>query len=179
MGRAGAILLVIAAIALPSIGSTQKQKTYKWTDENGVVQFSDIPPAPNSDRSAEADQRDRDEIEQRDRMLLETYGSVAEIEDLRNRRIEAMESQITSAEDYLGKLREKLVALQADAGNFKPYSTREDAPQIPESLALDMSQTTAAIPQYEQMLPRMRADQAATKKSFDDAIARFRELKGD
>ena len=170
---------MIAAIALPSIGSAQKQKLYKWTDENGVVQYSDVPPAPNRDRSAQADQRAKDEIAQRDRILLETYSSVAEIEDLRNRRIEAMESQIKSNEDYLGKLREKLVALQADASNFKPYSTREDAPQIPESLALDMSQTTAAIPQYEQTIPRMRADQAAMKKSFDDAIARFRELKGE
>ena len=177
MGKAGAILLVIAAIALPSISSAQK--LYKWTDENGGVHYSDIPPAPNRDRSAQADQRAKDESAQRDRMLLETYSSVAEIEDVRNRRIEEMESRIKGTEDYLGKLREKLVTLQADASQFKPYSTREDSPQIPESLALEMSQTTAAIPQYEQTLPRMRADQAAMKKSFDDSIARFRELKGE
>jgi len=177
VGRAGAILLVIAAISLPSVGSAQK--TYKWIDENGVVQYSDIPPAPNRDPSAQADRKAKDEIARRDRVLLETYSSVAEIEALRDRRIEAMESQIASTEDYLGNLREKLVALQADASNFKPYSTSPDAPQIPESLALDMSQTIAAIPQYEQTLPRMRADQAAQKKQFDEDIARFRELQGD
>jgi len=176
VGKAGAILLVIAAIALPSISSAQK--LYKWTDENGGVHYSDIPPPPNRDPNAQADKRATDEIA-RDRLLLETYSSVAEIEDVRNRRIEEMELQIKGTEDYLGQLREKLVTLQADASQFKPYSTREDAPQIPESLALEMSQTTAAIPQYEQTLERKRADQAATKKSFDDDIARFRELKGD
>ena len=176
MGRAGAILLVIAAIALPSISSAQK--LYKWTDENGGVHYSDIPPPPNRDPNAQADKRATDEIA-RDRLLLETYSSVAEIEDVRNRRIEETESQIKVAEGYLGNLRKKLADLQADASQFKPYSTREDSPQIPESLALDLSQTTAAIPQYEQTLERKRADQAATKKSFDDDIARFRELKGD
>ena len=177
MGRTSAILLVVAAIALPTIGSAQK--LYKWTDENGGVHYSDIPPAPNRDPSAEADQKAKEESAQRDRTLLEKYSSVGEIEDLRNRRIEETESQIKVAEGYLGNLRKKLADLQADASQFKPYSTREDAPQIPESLALDMSQTTAAIPQYEERLPRMRADQAATKKSFDDDIARFRQLKGD
>ena len=172
MGRVGAILLVIAAIALPSISSAQK--LYKWTDENGGVHYSDIPPAPNRDPSAQADQREKDKSAQRDRVLLETYSSVAEIEDLRNRRIEEMESQIRGTEDYLGKLRERLVGLQAEASQFK-----QDASQIPESLALDISQTTAAIPQHEQTLLRMRADQDAAKQSFDNDIARFRELKGE
>ena len=42
-----------------------------------------------------------------------------------------------------------------------------------------MSRTTAAIALYEQNLARTRADQADLKKSFDDDISRFRELKGD
>lgn len=69
--------------------------------------------------------------------------------------------------------------LQAEASGFKPYSTREDAPQIPENLARDMSQTTAAIALHEQSLARMRADHAALKKQFDDDIARFIEVKGE
>jgi hypothetical protein len=205
----GAILLVVAAIALPSIGSAQ-QKTYKWTDENGVVHYGDkIPPEyANRDRNvlndqgvrvgfeegeitpqeaaaaqareaaAEADRKAKDEIARRDRMLLETYISVADIEDLRNRRLELLESQIKLTDVYLSNLRKRLVDLQADASNFKPYSTKEDAPQIPENLALDISRTTASIALYEQTLARTRADQAALKKSFDDDISRFRELKG-
>ena len=69
-------------------------------------------------------------------------------------------------------------ALQDEASNFKPYTTRADAPQIPENLALDISRTTASITLYEQTLARTRSDQAALRDSFDDDIARFRELKG-
>jgi len=205
----GAILLVVAAIALPSIGSAQ-QKLYKWVDENGQVHYSETVPPEYSNRDrdvlnnhgvrvgseegevteaeraviaerdarAEADRLEKEKIARRDRMLLETYISVADIEDLRNRRLELLESQIKLTEVYLGNLRKRLVDLQAEASNYKPYSTREDAPQIPENIALDMSRTTASIALYEQTLSRTRADQTALRNSFNDDIARFRELKG-
>jgi len=177
VGRAGAILLVVAAIALPSISSAQK--LYKWTDETGVLQFySDIPPEyPN--RNREADQRAKDEIARRDRLLLQTYSSVTDIEALRDRRVALLDSQIKLTEVYLGNLRKKLVDLQAEASSFKPYSTREDAPPIPEDVALDVSRTPASITRYEQTLARTRSDQATLKQQFDDDIARFRELKGE
>jgi hypothetical protein len=198
----GAILLVVAAFALPSIGSAQK-KVYQWTDANGQVHYSQsVPPeyasrdrnvlndqgvhvgfeegeitpeeaaaAQERETAAEADRKAKEDIARHDRMLLETYISVADIEDLRNRRLELLESQIKLTDVYLGNLR-------ADASNFKPYSTKENAPQIPENLALDMSQTTAAIARYEQTLARTRASQTELKESFNQDIARFRELKG-
>ncbi|HEX7235309.1 MAG TPA: DUF4124 domain-containing protein [Gammaproteobacteria bacterium] len=210
MRSVGAILLVVAAIALPSIGYAQKQKLYKWTDENGVVHYDDtIPPEyANRDRTllndhgvvvgteegeitpeeravlnereaqAEADRKAKAEIARRDRMLTETYISVGDIEELRDRRLELLESQIKLTEVYLGNLRKRLLDLQNEAGEFKPYSTREDAPQIPPNLALDLSQTTASIARYEQTLARTRAQQTALKESFDADIARFRELRG-
>jgi len=155
----GAILLVVAAIALPSTGSAQR--LYKWTDDKGVVHYTDkIPPEyANRDRdvlndqgvrlgfeegevteaeravaeeraaAAEREQQARAEVARRDRMLLETYLSVADIEDLRNRRLELLESQIKVTELYLTNLRKKLVDLQSDASNFKPYASREGAPR--------------------------------------------------
>jgi hypothetical protein len=207
----GAILLVVAAIALPSIGSAQKApRIFKWVDDNGITQYGDkIPPEyANRDRDllnddgvhvgfeegeiteaeravhaqreaeAEADRKARAAIARRDRMLLETYLSVGDIEDLRNRRLELLESQIKLTEVYLGNLRKKLVELQAEAGNYRPYTTKPDAPQIPENLKLDISRTTASIALYEQTLARTRADQHTLKTSFDEDIARFRELKG-
>jgi hypothetical protein len=210
----GAILLVLAAVALPSASSAQqqqRQRLFKWVDENGVTHYDDkIPPEyANRDREvlnqhgvivgseqgeitteerAAIEQREaaeaaaqhaRAEIARRDRMLLETYLSVSDIVDLRDRRLELLESQIKVTELYLGNLRKKLVDLQAEASNYKPYTTRPDAPEIPANLALDISRTTASIVSYEQTLSRTRADQEALRNSFDDDIARFRELKGD
>ncbi len=209
----GAILLVVAALALPSIGSAQSQTRplYRYTDENGVTQYGDkIPPQyANRDRDvlnrhgvpvgfeegevteeeravieerealAEAERKAKADVARADRMLLETYLSVGDIEELRNRRLELLESQIKLTEVYLGNLRKKLVALQAEAANFKPYTTQPDAPQIPENLALDLSRTTASIALYEETLARTRSDQEALRDSFDKDIARFRELKGE
>ena len=118
------------------------------------------------------------EIARRDRMLLATYITVSDIEDLRDRRLELLGSQIKVTELYLGNLRKRVLALEAEAGAFKPYSTREDAPQIPENLALDISRTVASINLYEQTLARTRSDQEALRDSFDSDIERFRELKG-
>ena len=54
MRSLGAILLVLAAVALPSAGSAQQhqQRLYRWKDENGVVHYGDkIPPEyANRDR---------------------------------------------------------------------------------------------------------------------------------
>jgi hypothetical protein len=213
--RVGAILLLIAACALPSNGSAQSSRNegtrlYKWTDRNGVVHYGDkVPPEyANLDRNVLNDQgvrvgfeegeitaEERAVIEERERvlaaeraakaatarrdhMLLETYLSIAEIEDLRNRRLELLESQIKVTELYLSNLRKRLVGLQAEASDFKPYTTRSDAPQIPENLALDIRRTTASISLYEQTLSRTRTDQQNLRASFDDDIARFRQLKG-
>ena len=212
MRRVGAtILLVVAAIALPSVGSAQKKKLYQWRDANGQIHFSETVPPEDANRdrvilndqgvhvgfeegevtpeeaseaqeretAANADKQAKEEIARHDRMLLQTYISVADIEDVRDRRLELKDSQIKLTEASLGNLRKKLVDLQTDANNFKPYSTRADAPQIPEVLARDISQTTSSISSYEQNLASTSADRAALKKSFDDDIARFRELKGE
>lgn len=213
MLRLGATLLVVAAFALPSIGSTQSSpgpRLYKWTDRDGVVHYGDkVPPEyANLDRSVlndqgvrvgfeegevteaeraviaerervlEAARQAKAEVARHDRMLLETYLSVSDIEDLRDRRLELLESQIKVTELYLGNLRKRLVGLQAEASDFKPYTTRADAPQIPADLALDISRTTASISLYEQTLARTRSDQQALRNSFDNDITRFREIKG-
>jgi len=210
----GAILLVLAAFALPSASSAQQQqhqRLFKWVDENGVTHYGDKVPPEYANRDREvlndqgvivgseqgeitaeeraaieqreaaeaAAQQSREKIARRDRMLTETYLSVSDIEDLRDRRLELLESQIKVTELYLGNLRKKLVELQADGSNYKPYTTRPDAPQIPENLALDISRTTASITVYEQALARTRAEQEALRRSFNEDIDRFRELRGD
>jgi uncharacterized protein YfbU (UPF0304 family) len=127
---------------------------------------------------AESERQERLDVARRDRMLLETYISVTDIEDLRDRRIELLGSQIKVTDLYLGNLRKRLVTLQEEASNYKPYTTKPDAPQIPENMAAEMSRTVELIKIYETTLARTRADQQKLRESFDKDIARFRELKG-
>ena len=130
--------------------------------------------------AAEAEQakHQREETARRDKMLLETYISVSDIEDLRNRRLELLEGQIKVTELYLANLRKRLLTLQDEASNYKPYTARENAPQIPENLATDISRTVGSINLYEQTLSHTRSTQETVRNSFDDDIRRFKQLKG-
>jgi len=127
---------------------------------------------------ADAEQLARDNEARRDRMLLETYLTVADIEDLRDRRLELLGSQIKVTELYLTNLRKRLVALQREAGAFAPYSEKDNAPPVPNDLALEMSRTLASIALYEQTLERTREEQEKLRAAFELDIDRFKELKG-
>jgi hypothetical protein len=146
--------------------------------EQGAVTDQERAETARHDAETEAARSSREEVARRDRMLLQTYLSVADIEDLRNRRVDLLESQIKVTELYLANLRKRLVMLQEEAGNYKPYTIKPDAPQIPENLALDLSRTTASINLYEQTLARTRTDQQTLRAAFDSDIRRFKELKG-
>ena len=52
MRRFGATLLVVAAFALPPIESAQSQgqRLYRYTDENGVIRYTDKIPPEYADR---------------------------------------------------------------------------------------------------------------------------------
>ena len=144
--------------------------------EEGEVTAEERAAIEKKKAEEEARRAAKAEVARRDRMLLETYLSVKDIEDLRDRRLELLESQIKVTELYLSNLRKRLTALQDEASSYKPYTPREDAE--PEALATDISRTAASINNYEQMLSRTRADQEALRQSFDNDIERFRELKG-
>jgi len=126
----------------------------------------------------EAARNARAEIARRDRMLLETYLSVADIENLRDTRLEMLESQVTVTEIYLADLNQRLERLLADAARYKPYSDREDAPELPAQLAREIESTEASIASYRRTIERTREEQAKLKSQFDSDIERFKELKG-
>jgi hypothetical protein len=146
--------------------------------EEGEITEAEAAAAAAREAEAEKERLAKAEIARHDRMLLETYVSVGDIEELRNRRLELVESQIKVTELYLSNLRKRLVSLQEEASDYKPYTTREGAPQIPENLQLDLSRTTSMISLYEQTLSRTRSTQEQLRDSFEEDIARFRELKG-
>jgi hypothetical protein len=123
-------------------------------------------------------QRIRSDAARRDRILLDTYLTVRDIEDLRDRRLELIASQIRVTEFYLSNLRRRHESLARESRRFAPLSDREEAPPIPESLVLDISRTEASISLYEQTLNRSRTDQISLRNAFDLDIDRFSVLKG-
>jgi hypothetical protein len=113
----------------------------------------------------------------RDQVLLDTYLSVEEIEALRDRRLELIDTQIKVTENYLQGLRDILQKLQAEASEFKPYSSDPKAPPIDERLAKELSNTMDSIMLYEKNLTDTRSRKADVLGQFTADISRFRELK--
>ena len=117
-------------------------------------------------------------LAQNDRVLLDTYLSVAEIESLRDRRLGLLGSQLNATELYLENLIKRLDELQLTAKNFKPYSENPDARPVPVYLELDMSRTADSIELYEETLLRARDQQDTLTEAFARDIRRFQELTG-
>ncbi len=117
--------------------------------------------------------------EVRDKVLLDTYLSVAEIEDLRDRRVELLGGQIRITQIYLDNLRGKLLKLEKEAQRYSPYSDNPNARPIDEKLARELSETLNSIHLYEQNLSKSQAELTQVEMKFADDIARLQELRGE
>lgn len=124
------------------------------------------------------ERRLRQERQQRDRMLLETYETVADIERLRDQRLEMLVAQRRVTEQTISNMRERQSRLESQVARFKPYSNKPNAPALPDHLAEDMVNTVNSLRVYESSLEKNLTEQAEVKSTFTADIKRFKELKG-
>jgi len=115
---------------------------------------------------------------QRDRTLLATYISVADIERLRDQRLELLEQQVRVTRQYIANLRERETRLINDVQRFRPYSDSPKAQPLPDHLAEEIVNTVNGLQVYEQELAKNTTEQERLRTEFASDIARFKELKG-
>jgi hypothetical protein len=115
---------------------------------------------------------------QRDRTLLATYLSVADIERLRDQRLELLEQQSRVTEQYIANLRERESRLMTDAQRFRPYNESPEAPPVPDHLAEEMVNTVNGLVVYQEQLAKNTTERDKLRAEFDADITRFKELKG-
>jgi hypothetical protein len=115
---------------------------------------------------------------QRDRTLLATYLSVADIERLRDQRLELLEQQTHVTQQYIANLREREARLMTDVQRFRPYNDSTKAPPVPDHLAEEMVNTVNGLQVYEGELAKNTIEQNRLRAEFDADIARFKQLKG-
>ncbi len=199
-------LLASAHAALAAQGSG-REAFYRCRDGSGQVHYGDSkPPAcegldtevlnehgmvlrvieGTSTRSAREQRefaetsirKERQARLQRDRMLIETYLTVEDIERLRDQRLDLLDSQYRVTEQNIGNLRARQERLAQQIARFKPYNEKPNAPPLPDHLAEEMVNTVNGMRVYQETLAKTRAEQAAIKQSFSADISRFKELKG-
>ena len=129
--------------------------------------------------AAEAAKKEREEVirrevaakKQYDMNLLETYSSVDEIELERDRRISAVDAQITQANRQIRLLQSKIARLEMEA-----QGSNEDS-GLSDTLLSDMEDTRTTLDEYEAQLRGFYVAQADLRLKFDGDMVRFRELK--
>jgi Domain of unknown function (DUF4124) len=197
------VLIAAAVLAAGAWGASSTHKVYRWVDDQGVTHYGDqIPPEyaaqahgvinnqgievehtdaqKTAEQLAAEDQKrlDAEQRANRDRNLLTTYGSVQEIEHLRDQRLSLLTDQIKLKEQFLETLNVKMNKLKATSSHYKPYSSDPKAPPMTDQLTEDLVRVGSDIHTQEENLRQKRSEQANTNQEFDGDIARFKELKG-
>lgn len=186
----------------PSKSNPNASKTYKWVDENGVTHYGDTVPQEYSQReqhllnsqgvevqkrqaemsSAEAaayaaKQRDEAQRRQHDMFLISTYPSVAEIENVRDARLDQINGQIGAAEAYIATLSTRVDRLKDRSMGYAPYNTKSGARRMPDDLAEEMVRTLSELRTQNSALAQRRSELQKVVDQFDADIKRFKELR--
>jgi hypothetical protein len=122
--------------------------------------------------------KERQARAQHDRMLIETYATVADIERLRDQRIEQLKSQYRVTEQNITNLQERRARIEQQIARYKPYSDKPNAPPLPDHLAEELVNYVNGERVYQESLERNKQEQAEVRAAFAADIKRFKELKG-
>jgi len=125
-----------------------------------------------------AEEQKKEDQYKADKILIETYLSVEEIERLRDQRLDLLMAQLRVAEQHISTLRERLIRLRQQTARFKPYSDKPNAPPVPDHIAEDLISTVKSIAVDEQTIQFKRDEQASITTNFSRDIKRFKEIKG-
>ena len=182
--------------------ANNKAQTYKWTDEQGVTHYGDSVPAEYSQREqrvlnsqgvevqkkqaemspAEAaayasKQNDEARRRQHDMFLVSTYATVADIEQVRDTRLEQINGQISASEAYITTLNTRVDGLKERSLNYAPYNTKPGARRMPDDLAEEMVRALSELRTQNSALAQRRSELQAVVTQFDGDIRRFKELR--
>ena len=195
---------IIAVMMLVAAGAQESgRRLYKWTDDKGQVHYGDHVPdeyanqerhifnkqgievekveaqkTPDQMAADEQKKSAAEERRRRDHNLVTTFGSVEEIERLRDQRLGLLTDQIKVAVQFLEILHNRLDKLRADSMRFKPYSDKPGAAKLPDLMAEDMSRVGGDIHTQEDNLRQKRSEEADLRTQFSADITRYKELKG-
>jgi molybdopterin-guanine dinucleotide biosynthesis protein len=159
----------------------QGRDTEVLNEKGSVIEVieSEQTHAVTAAREAEETQRlkERNAQLQRDRVLLETYLAVSDIERLRDQRVELLEAQLKVAEQHIDTLQGRLNELRQQSARFKPYNDAPNSPPLPDHIAEALINTVKSIAVDRETMQHKKNEQAELTASFDRDIKRFKELK--
>ena len=170
------------------------QAAFKCVDDKGKSHFQDTPPAacgnvtiyevspsgsvirriePTAAAAAPKDanaERQAAEQKRRDRALVETYTSAAEIDIARDRNLDIIRSRLDGVKTRLGQLEAREKDLNVALASYKG----KPAPAIQQ----DLDKVLADKAEVQASLARFQKDYDQTQAQFDADKKRWIEMKG-
>jgi uncharacterized protein DUF4124 len=200
-----ALLLALLAAGAGAQDRQKQQKLYRWVDKNGQVHYGDSIPAEYSEQDrdvlnkqgvkvgreegiitpeeaavkAAEDRAARDEQKRklRDRVLLQTYQSVQELEVLRDNRLDLVDAQLTIQEQSLSNLRAQRVQIERIAARYAPVNRDPSAEPMPDEIARDLERSATDIDTQQENLEKRRQERENIRQNFEADIKRYQELR--
>lgn len=117
--------------------------------------------------------KEAEELAARDRMLLQTYTSIEEMQMARDGRIAALEAQVRVVSGAIGSLESQLAEAEQQAALF-----RNAGKPVPEPLEKKIANNRKDLLENQKFLMSRLEEQDNIRKKFDAEIERFKELKG-
>ncbi|MEJ2095051.1 MAG: hypothetical protein P8X93_07845, partial [Gammaproteobacteria bacterium] len=108
----------------------------------------------------------------RDRMLLDTFASVEDIELSRDRKISAIDSSISLAERRINKLRQEKDRLIKKAAEFE-----RQGKEIPGFITEDIDRVDRQITANNEFIADRREEQEVVRARHDRDIKRYNEIR--
>lgn len=126
----------------------------------------------------EAAKKAKQDAAMRDRMLVEAYLSVKEIETLRDQRIGLVDAQIRLDEQNLAALKDREQRLLRQVQRYRPYSDKPAATPLPDHIAEEMINVVNSGKVTAERITAKQTEKQEALAKFDSDIKRFKELKG-
>jgi len=197
-----ATTLLAVAMLLAGAGET-RAATYKWTDEKGVVHYTDkLPPeavdratvelnkqgvpvkktdqalTPEQRRALEQEaerqrgaERAREEIARRDRALVSSYTSEAEIDLARNRSLQTINNVILSAQAFSEQLNKRKIEVEARKAESQGKPVVAVLDRELESIDLELARQADVIAQKQRETTAITAKYDADKQRWRELVA--------
>lgn len=179
-------VVALALLWTPVVGAGE---LHRWVDESGEVHYTDAPP-PESARSAGPDKGqseedaaaqtrketaapERAERSRRDRVLWESYSSVADIERTRDRRLEAVDGEIGLAEHRVDRVRDRIERYDRLLAELPEDKEHRDEIERQRATARER------LERRREELEQVQARRMRMAARFTREIERFRELVAD
>ncbi len=126
----------------------------------------------------EAAKKAQQDAAMRDRMLVEAYLSVQEIESLRDQRLGLLDSQIRLDEQNLAALKDREQRLLTQVQRYRPYSAKPKASAVPDHINEEMVSVVKSGSVTNERIVAKQAEKQELQAKFASDIKRFKELKG-